>query len=124
MPQIIEATGIGRPPIGQPHLAALTALPGAGCKAQNFGLHAATLERARKYVGTDCGNGNRPPTHRTRIVDQQRDDRVLELGIALHLVAKCVTGADDHPRQTRGIEQAFFLVEIPAAVLLRHEAAL
>ena len=31
---------------------------------------------------------------------------------------------DHHPRQPRGIEQAFFLIEIPAAVLLRHQPAL
>ena len=35
-----------------------------------------------------------------------------------------MAGADDHAGQARGIEQTLFLVEIPAAVLLRHEAAL
>ena len=32
--------------------------------------------------------------------------------------------ADDHAGEPRGIEQAFFLVEVPAAVLLRHQPAL
>ncbi len=35
-----------------------------------------------------------------------------------------MAGADHHAGQPRGIEHAFFLVEIPAAALLRHEAAL
>jgi hypothetical protein len=32
-----------------------------------------------------------------------------------------MAGRDDDAGEPRGIEQAFFLVEIPAAVLLRHQ---
>ena len=35
-----------------------------------------------------------------------------------------MAGADDHARQPRGVEHALFLVEVPAAALLRHKAAL
>src|SRR4051794_8596631 len=31
---------------------------------------------------------------------------------------------DDHPRQTRGIEQPLLLVELPASRLLRHQPTL
>ena len=35
-----------------------------------------------------------------------------------------MAGIDDDPREPRGVEQPFFLVELPAAVLLRHQPAL
>ena len=110
--------------VGQPGLAALPALPRAGGEAEDLGLHPAAFQRAREDVRADGGNRDRPPAHRARIVDQQGDDRVLELGIAFDLVAERVPGADDDAGQPRGIEQPLFLVEIPAAVLLRHQPPL
>ena len=35
-----------------------------------------------------------------------------------------MAGRDDHPRQPRGVEQPLFLVEVPAARLLRHQPPL
>ena len=35
-----------------------------------------------------------------------------------------MVGRDDDPRQPRRVEQAFFLVEVPAARLLRHQPPL
>ena len=122
--QIVEASGVRGAPVGEPHLAALPALPRAGGEAEDLGLHAAAFERAREDIGADRGDRDRPPAHAARIVDQQRNDRVLELGIAFDLVAERMAGADHHAGQPRGIEHAFFLVEVPAAVLLRHEPTL
>ena len=47
-----------------------------------------------------------------------------KLDVALDLVRQRASRRDDHARQPRGVEHAFFLIEIPAAVLLRHQAAL
>ncbi len=54
--QVVEATGHGGATGGEPILARLTALPGAGGEAQNLGLHAAPFERAGHDVGADRGD--------------------------------------------------------------------
>ena len=46
------------------------------------------------------------------------------LRVALHLEGERLHRIDDHARQPRRIEIALFEVEIPGAVLLRHQAAL
>ena len=115
---------MGGPPGGQPSFAALPALPAAGGEAEDLGRHSAAFERAGEDVGADRGDGDRPAAHRARIVDQQRDDGVAELGVALDLVRQRVAGIDDDPRQPRGVEQPFLLVEIPAARLLRDQPPL
>ena len=122
--EVVEAAGARRPAGRQPGLAALPALPAAGGEAEDLGRDAAALERPREDVGADRGNGDRPAAHRPAIVDQQRDDGVLELGVALDLVAQRMAGADDDPGEPRGVEQPFLLVEIPAARLLRHQPPL
>src|SRR5690606_37673629 len=109
---------------GEPFLAPLPAFPRAGGEAEDLDLDPAALERARHDVGADRGDTDRPSAHRARVVDQQGDDGVLELLLALALVAQRMARADDHAGQPRGVEQAFFLIEIPRPVLLRHQTAL
>ena len=122
--QIVEAAGRGRAIGVQPVLARLAALPGAGGEAENLGFHAAPFQRTRQNLGADGGDADGAPAHGAGIVDQQGDDGVAKLGLALALVTERMAGAHDHAGQPRGIQQAFFLIEIPAAVLLRHQAAL
>src|SRR5581483_9560984 len=49
--QIVEAAGIGRLAGGEPLLARLPALPGAGGEAEDLDLDAAALQRAGENVG-------------------------------------------------------------------------
>ena len=53
VPQIIETARILRLSIGQPRLTALPAFPRASSKAEDFGFHAAALQRARQDIGGD-----------------------------------------------------------------------
>ena len=124
MAQIIEPSRLCRLAIRQPFLTALAALPRAGGKAQNLGLDPAAFQRARQNVRADCGDGDGPPAHGTGIVDQQRDDGVLKFNVALLLIRHRRTGRDNHTRQARRVNNAVFLIEIPAAVLLRHQLAM
>ena len=98
--------------------------PKRSAQVQIFGLHAAALEGPGENVRANRGDGDRPTAHRARIVDQQRHHRVLEFGVALDLVAQRMAGADDDPRQPRGVEQPLLLVELPAARLLRQQPPL
>src|SRR6478735_1334727 len=109
---------------GGPILAALPALPRPRGEAENLGLHAAAFERAREDVGADRGDADRAAAHRAAVVDQQGDDGVAEVGVAFDLVGERLAGRDDDAREPRGVELAFLLVEVPRAVLLRHQAAL
>src|SRR5690606_21920353 len=86
--QIVEAARQRGLAALEPFLAALPALPRAGGEAENLHLHAAALQRASKDVGADRGDADRPPAHRAGVVDQQRDDGVLEFLLALDLVAQ------------------------------------
>src|SRR5438045_158003 len=95
MAEVVEPSRIGWAPLRQPQLAALAPLPAAGREAQDFGRHSAPLERPCKYVGTSRGDGDRPTAHRTAIIDQQADHRILELRLALDLVAKRMAGSDN-----------------------------
>ena len=122
--QIVEAAGVGRLAGLQPRLARLAALPGAGGEAEDLDLDAAALQRARQDVGAGRGDRDRPAAHRAGIVEQQRDDGVAELGVALGLEGQRVHRVDDDARQAGGVEHAFLEVEVPGAVLLRHQAAL
>ena len=85
VPQIIEAPGIGRLAGGEPGLARLPALPGPGGEAQNLHLHAAALQRPRQDVGAAGGHHDRTSAHAARVVEQQRHDRVAEVGVTLVL---------------------------------------
>ncbi len=122
--QVVQSPRILWLAIRQPRLTALPALPRAGGKAEDFGFHPAAFQRARQNIGADRGNADRAAAHRPRIVDQQGDDGVLELDIAFNLVAERRAGRDDHAGQARRIEHAFLHVEIPTAVLLRHQPPL
>jgi hypothetical protein len=126
--QIVEPAGLGGLAVLQPDLARLAALPGAGREAEDLDLDAAAFQRAGENVGAGRGHGDRPAAHGAGIVEQQRDDRVAEGGVALALEGKRREGSghfvDDDPRQARRIEIAFFEIEVPGAVLLRHQAAL
>ena len=124
MAQIIEPpgqSGFARP---QPRLARLSALPGAGGEAQNLDLDAAALKRARQNIGTGGRDRNGPPAHGTGIVDQQRDDRVAEIGVLLALEGQGLLRINDDARQARGIKLPLLQIKFPRAVLLRHQAAL
>src|SRR3546814_13119746 len=76
VPEIVEAPRMRRPPFRQPAFARLPALPGPGGEAQYLDLDAAPLERARENVGRNRRDRDRPPPHRSRIVDQQGDDQI------------------------------------------------
>ena len=122
--QVVEATGHCRASGCQPVFTRLPAFPCAGGEAQNLGLHPAAFEGAGHDIGTDCGDTDRAAAHRARIVDQERDHRVAEFNIALNLVAQRASRRDNNTGEARGIEQPLFLVEIPTAILLCHQAAL
>ena len=87
-------------------------------------FHPAPFQRPGKDIGADRGNADRTPAHRTRIVDQQRHHRIAKLDIAFDFVGQSRARRHDDPRQPGGVEHAFFLIEVPAAVLLRHQAPL
>src|SRR3546814_8535974 len=53
VPQIVQAAGVRRLAVGDPALARLTALPGAGGEAQDLDLDGETLQRAGKDVRAD-----------------------------------------------------------------------
>ena len=122
--QIVEAAGLGRLAGLQPGFARLPALPGARGEAEDLDLDAAALQRAGENVGAGRGDGDRPAAHRAGIVEQQRHHRVAEIGVALLLEGQRRGRVDDDARQARRIEHAFLEIEIPGAVLLRHQAAL
>src|SRR5262249_24387828 len=62
--------------------------------------------------------------HAARVVEQQRDHGVAELGIPLKLVGERMHRIDDDAREPRCVERALLQVELPGAVLLRHQLAL
>src|SRR6266481_5156790 len=72
--QIVEPARVGRLAGGDPALARLPALPGAGGEAEDLDLDAAALEGAGEDVRAHRRDRNRPAAHRTGIVDQQADD--------------------------------------------------
>ena len=122
--EVVEPAGIGRLAGLQPRLARLAALPGARGEAEDLDLDAAALERAGEDVGAGRGDRDRAAAHRAGIVEEQRHHRVAELGVALGLEGERMHRVDDHPRQPRGVDQAFLEVEVPGAVLLRHQPPL
>jgi hypothetical protein len=85
---------------------------------------AAALQRAGENIAAHGGDGDRPPAHGAGIVDQQGDDGVAEIRLALPLVGEREHRVDDDARQARGIEHALLQVELPGALLLRQQAAL
>ncbi len=122
--QIVQPAGIGRLAGGEPRLARLPALPGARGEAENLDLDAAALQRAREDVGAGRRHRDRAAAHRTGIVEQQRHHGVAEGRVLLVLEGERMHRIDDDARQPRGIEHAFLEIELPGAVLLRHQAAL
>src|SRR5437868_15455686 len=81
MAQIVEPPRVRRLAGGDPALARLPALPGAGCETENLDLDPATLESPGEDVPAHRRHGDRPAAHRARVVDQQGDDGVAELGL-------------------------------------------
>ena len=124
VPEIVQPAGERRLHGLQPGFARMPALPGPGGEAQNLHLDAAPFQGARQNVGATGGDHDRASAHRAGIVEQQRDDRVAELGVALLFEGQRMHGVDDDARQARGIERALVEIEIPAAILLREQAAL
>ena len=111
-------------PSDNPLLAAAAALPGAGREAQDLDLDAAALQGLGQDVRAHGGDADRPAAHGTGIVDQQGDDSVAEFGLVLDLETQRHQGIDDNTGQARRIQNAFFQVELPGPVLLRHQFAL
>src|SRR5690606_9677568 len=62
--EIVESAGMGRPPIGEPALARLPALPRPRREAQYLDLDPAALQRARHDIRADRGDRDRPASHR------------------------------------------------------------
>ena len=62
--------------------------------------------------------------HRARIVEQQRHHRVAEVHVLLALEGQRLLRIDDDAHEAAGVEHALFEVELPRAVLLRHQLAL
>ena len=87
-------------------------------------LTRAALEGARQDVGAHRRDGDRAAAHRARIVDQQGDDGVAEIGLLLPLVGERQDRVGDDARQPRGVEQPFFEIELPGPGLLRQQPAL
>src|SRR5262249_39427027 len=67
---------------------------------------------------------NRSAAHRAGIVDEQRDDRIAEIGVLLALERQRLLRINDDARQARGIEQTFLEVELPRPVLFRLQTPL
>ena len=122
--QVVEAAGHGLPSSREPIFTRLAALPRTGGEAQYLGFNAAAFQRACQYVGADCRDADRPSAHRSAVVDKQGHHGVAEIGFAFDLVRQRAARRDDDAREPRCVDHAFFLIEIPAAVLLRHQAAL
>ena len=122
--QIVEPARVGRLAGGDPALARLPALPGAGREAEDLDLDAAALQGARENVGAHRRHRYRPAAHRPRIVDQESHDGVAKIGLALALVGQRQNRVSDDARQPRGIEQPFIEIEFPGAGLLGHQLAL
>src|SRR5262249_10302390 len=124
MAQIVEPSRIGRLAGGEPGLTRLPALPRARGKAENFHLDAAAVERARQDIGPSRRGRDRPSAYRTRIVEQERDHGFAETGFLLVLERERMERIDHDAREPRRIEQSLLQVELPGAVLLRHQTAL
>ena len=122
--QIVEPSRIGRLAGGKPGLARLAALPGPGGEAEDLDLDAAALQRAGEDIGAGRRHRDRTSAHRAGIVEQQRHHGVAEGRVLLLLERQRVQRVHDDARQPRRIEHAFFEIELPGAVLLRHQPAL
>ena len=83
--QVVEAAGGGRLAGGEPGLACLAALPGLGGEAEDLDLDAAALERARQDIGAARRHHDRAAPHAAGVVEQERDDGIAEVGVALVL---------------------------------------
>ena len=122
--EIVQAARIRWLAGGEPGFARLPAFPGLGRKAEDLDLDAAAFQCARQDFRATRRDHDRPTAHGAGVVDQQRDDGVLEVRIALALETQRRHGVHDHARQPRRIEHTLFEVEIPGAVLLREQLAL
>src|SRR5579883_3207379 len=122
--EIVEPAGIGRLPRANPLLARLPTLPGAGGETEDLHLDAAALERAGEDIGAHSGDRDRPSAHGAGIVDQQRHNRVAEIGLLLALVRERIDRIGDDARETRRVEDAFLEVELPGAGLLGEQPTL
>ena len=107
-----------------PGLAGLAALPGARGEAQEFHLHATALQGAGEDVGADRRDHDRPAAHGAGVVDQDGDHGVAEFGVLFLFEGQGRGRIDDDAGEARDVQQAFFEVKGPRAVLLGHQLAL
>src|SRR4051794_38892582 len=95
----------------------MPAAPLARRETQDLDLDATALERAREHVRAERRHHDGAAAHGARVIEQQRDDGVLE--VRLRLLAKrerCERIGDDACKPG-GVEYAFLEVELPAARL-------
>src|SRR5207237_10111984 len=78
VPQIVQAARVGRLPGGDPALARLAALPGAGRKTEDLDLDAAALQRAREDVGAHRRTWDRAAAQRPCMAEHLRHPRVAD----------------------------------------------
>src|ERR1700730_12786127 len=120
MAQVVEPTWIGGLPGLEPGLARLSALPNTGGVASDLPLDAAALERAGENVSASRRDRDRAAAHRAGIVYEQRHRGVTERHVLLLLEGQRLLRIEDHTRQARCVENAFFEIELPRTALLRH----
>ena len=63
VPEIVQAARLCGLSVGEPALARLSALPGAGGEAEDFDLHRATLQRAGENIGAHGRHRDRAAAH-------------------------------------------------------------
>ena len=121
---VIEPAGIFGAAALLPEIAGLAAFPGAGGKAEDFGLEVTTLQRLGDDIGGHGGNRDGPAAHGAGIVDQDGEDRVAEGHDLFLLEGQGHVRIGDDAGKAGGVEIAFLHVELPAPSLLGHEFSL
>ena len=91
----LSRPGLGGLPAAIQRSRDCAAFPRARGEAEDLDLDAAALQRARQDVGAHRRDRDRPAAHRARIVDQQRDHRVAEIGFLLALVGQRIDRVGD-----------------------------
>ena len=88
MTQVVQPAGRCRLSGSEPRFAGLAALPRLGGEAKDLDLHTTAFQGSGKDVGAGRGHCYRTSAHGAGVVDQQRDDCIAEIGVALLLEGK------------------------------------
>ena len=124
MAQIVEATGTSRFAGAQPGFPRLAALPCARGEAEDLDFDATALQRARQNIGAGRCHCDRAPAHRARIVEEKGYHGIAEIHLLFVLERERMQRVDHDAGKPRGIEQTLFQIELPRAILLRHQTTL